>query len=307
MTTTSPFLTIPKPEDRLAWLRARSPYFNASDAATLYNAHPFKTLADVVVEKSTEVEDTPTNEDMERGQRLEPFLLQWWGDKHGFEVITPNLLYVCDRLMATLDGEPVGIEDTWIEAKTTRQRWDEVPPYVRYQVIAQAAASGKQTCYVVALDAEMRFKEWKIIPTAEEIEDLLDKVANFWSALDLGMQPEGVQFNAEQIAALHPEPVHDAAEINDEGFQAVVRFAQAKLARLDAEKAEKEAKDEVARLIGEKDALVYGDRVVCTWEAAPRTSLDVKRLQAELPEVTSKYQRTSYVRTMRLSKGLDDA
>lgn len=285
---------LPKPDDRLDWLKARKPFFNASDAATLFGEHPYKSLADVVVEKMTdEVTDTGTTEDMDRGNRLEPFLLQWWGDKHGLEVVTPNVLHCCGRLMATLDGEPVGVEDDWIEAKTTRQRWEEPPAYVRWQVVAQAAASNKRRCFVVALDADMRFKEWVIEPTDDEVGDLLNRVEKFWDYLDLGMTPPEAEFTAEHIAKIHPthEP-ESYVDVDDEGFQLIVEWEQLRQARIAAEDAEKKAKDAVARLIAEHEGARYDGRPIATWKAN-KSSLkcDWRALEAEYPDLVGEFKR----------------
>lgn len=290
---TDVFLTIPKPEDRAEWLRTRHPYVGASDAACLYHEHPFKSLADLVVEKMGEVTVTETTEAMERGQRLEPFLLQWFGDRHGVSVLTPGVLYVCGRLMATLDGELVGDPDEWVEAKTTRERWDEPPAYVRRQVIAQAAASGKRLCHVVALDGDMAFKEWEVEPTDDEIGNLLNRVEKFWDHIDLGMVPPDAEFTAEHIVKLHPEHTPGSfVEVDDDGFELIVEWEQLRQARLDAEAAEKEAKDRLARLLGENEGARYGDRPIVTWRAnKPTVRCDFKALEAEHPDLVAQYRR----------------
>lgn len=308
---TDTFLTIPKPEDRAEWLQVRHPYFNASDAATLLGVHPYKSLADVVVEKmAAQPVALDTNDDMDRGQRLEPFLMQWFADKHGVEVLTPNVLYVCGRLMATLDGEAVEDPDMWVEAKTTRQRWEEPPPYVYWQVVAQAAASGKKRCHVVALDADMRFKEWVIEPSEDEIGDLLARVGKFWDHLDLGTVPAEAEFTTEHIVKLHPEHTPGAyVDVDDEGFQLVVEWEQLRQARVDAEAAEKEAKDRVARLIAENEGAMFDGRPIVTWKAnKPSLKCDFKALEAEHPDLVASFKReTPGARVLRFVKGSDAA
>lgn len=289
---------VPKPADRFDWLQTRWPNFNASDAATLYNAHPYKSLSDVVVEKSTRVADEAPNEDMERGTRLEPFLLEWYGDKVGVEIVTPDVLYVCGRLMATIDGIPVGDADWWVEAKTTRQRWDEPPPYVYWQVVAQAAASGRRIGVVVALDADMRLKTWELEPTQDEIADLLERVENFWSCLDLGMVPEGITFTSEQVAQLHPDPVGTV----EADAELVARWLDAKDALKEAEEYEKSCRDALCNVIGEAEVVTVNGSPAVSWKAQTRTSLDTKALLADLPEA-KKYERTTSYRTLRRING----
>ena len=286
--------TIAKPEDRTDWLYARHPFFNASDAGCLYGVHPHRNLADVAVDKlSPEPFDDGGSEATERGQRLEPFLLEWFADKHACKVTTPNVLFVEGRLMATLDGEIVGNGDEWIEAKTTAQTWSSPPEHVYWQVVAQAAASGRRSCWVVWIDADMRFKRARIVPEPEHVADVLTRSAAFMDFIDLGMMPEGVEMTAAHLARLYPAPkVGIYADIDDDGLQAIVRWEQLRRARLEAEKAEESAKDAVARLVGEAEGARYDGRLILTWKANKASARpDWKALTADHPDLVSTYTR----------------
>lgn len=298
--------TIPKPEERAAWLKARHPYFNASDAGCLYGVHPYRSLADVALDKlADEPEDAGPTEAMERGNRLEPMLLEWFGDRHGMIVGTPQVLYTNGRLMATLDGVPVGVEGEWVEAKTTRQRWDEIPEHVYWQVVAQAAASELERCHVVWIDADMAYKESVVVPQPEHVADVLERSAKFMDFIDLGMTPEGVEMTAEHLAKLYPSPVEGKyADIDHDAAALVREWEDARLRRLEAEKDEKALKDAVARLFDDAEGLRHDGRLIATWKATTRTSLDSKRLKEEQPELVEQYQRTVPVRTMRATKDL---
>lgn len=295
MTATIERTTIAKPEDRGEWLAARHHFFNASSAGALYGVHPFQSLGDVAVEKlqPTAVDEGQT-EAMERGQRLEPFLLDWWGDHHGVQVITPDRLYIAGRLMATIDGEPVGESDVWIEAKTTSQRWDSVPDHVYWQVTAQAAASGKGECHVVWIDADMAFKESIVTPDPAHVADVLERAERFMDWIDLGLTPEGVELSAEHLARMFPEPVAGKfADVDDAGLTAIVRWEQCRQARLAAEKAETEAKDEVARLIADAEGARYDGRLICTWKANKASEKFLaKAHEADAPECHAAHKVT---------------
>lgn len=286
--------TVAKPAERGEWLAARHPFYNASDAGCLYGVHPFRNLADVAVDKlRPEPEDGGESEAMERGTRLEPFLLEWFGDKHGCKVITPDVLHVDGRLMATLDGEIVGNDDEWIEAKTTSQTWSSPPEHVYWQVVAQAAASGRRGCWVVWIDADMRFKQHRIVPPAEHVEDVKRRAEAFMDFIALGMMPEGVEMTAEHLARLYPEPaVGSYADLDDDGLQAVLAWEQARRARLEAEKAEKIAKDAAARLVGEAEGARYDGRLILTWKPNKASEKpDWKALEADHPDLVATYRR----------------
>ncbi len=294
--------TIPKPADRVAWLQARHSYLTASDVATLYSAHPYRTLADVAVDKlgPPPREDNEPTDAMDRGNRLEPVLLDWFGDQHGVKVITPDVLYVNGRLLATLDGEIVGNDDELVEAKSTSQRWEEPPEHVRWQIVAQCAASGRRAGWCVWLDSSMRLQEQLIVPDPAEIADVLERSAAFMAFIDLGMTPEGVELRAEHIAAMYPEPDEGSTvELDNLGFCEVVAWEQCRQVRLAAEKAEADAKDVVARLLLDHEGARYDGRLVATWKAVARQSLDTKALKAAEPDLVEKFTRAVSVRTLR--------
>lgn len=299
--------TIPKPADRAEWLALRRPHFNASAAGALYGCHPHLTLADVAAEKLGAPDDTPPTEAMERGQLLEPVLLAWMERRLGIQVITPDVLYVGGPIMATLDGEPVGSSSEWIEAKTTADYWDEVPRHVYWQVVAQAAATGRRRCHVVWIDARLRFLCEVVEVPEDDVTDVLDRAGRFMAAIELGMVPEGVELGTEHVKAMYPTAVDGSlVDVDDEGLQAVVAWEQARRARLDAEAQEKAARDAVARLFMDYEGLRYGSSVIATWKAGkPSERPDWKSLEADHPDLVAEYRReVPGARTMRATKAL---
>lgn len=285
--------TIPKPEDRREWLKVRhTGVFNASDAGVLYGVHPHRNLADVAVEKlSPEPPDTEQTEAMDRGVRLEPVLLDWLGDQLGVAVTVPDVLYVNGKLMATLDGEMVGNDEEWVEAKSTSYHWPEPPEHVYFQVCAQAAASGRKRCHVVWLDASMRIQSCVIKPEPEHVADVLDRAQRFMDFIDLGMTPSEVEFGYDHIKQLFPSCVPDkAVALDDDNFTSVVRWNQLREARLAVEKDEKAARDEVARLLGDAAVLTFGDVPVVTFRnARPSASFDMAAFRAAHPDLVEKF------------------
>lgn len=301
--------TIPKPADRLAWLKARHGWFNASDAGCLYSVHPHRDLADVAADKmAADVVDTGPTEAMDRGNRLEPVLLEWFGDRHGVQVVSSDVLYVNGRLMATLDGEIVGDSECWVEAKTTRDVWNEVPSHVYWQVVAQAAASDKHgDCWVVWFDAELRLKQARVTPAAEHIADVLARAEQFMAFIDMGMTPEGVEMRATHVAAMFPAPeVGKWVTLDEAGRDAVVRWNELRTERIGAEKREADAKDAVARLLTDAEGAKYRGLPVVTWRRnKPSERFSVKAHAAEAPECHAAHTvETPGARVLRATKEL---
>jgi Arc/MetJ-type ribon-helix-helix transcriptional regulator len=304
--------TIPRPAERAAWLRERHPYFGASAAGALYGVHPHLDLADVVAEKmAPEPTDNGETEAMERGTRLEPVLLEWFGDRHGVKVVPSDVLYANGRLMATLDGEIVGDSESWVEAKTTRDTWDDVPPHVYWQVVAQAAASGKRgQCFVVWFDAELRLKEAAVVPAKQHVADVLDRVERFMSFLDLGMVPEGVEMTAEHLAVMFPAPeVGKWVDLDDVGRDAVVEWETARQERIAAEKRERAAKDAVANLLTDAEGGRFNGLPVVTWKAnRPSERFSSKAHAQGAPDCHAAHTvMTPGARVLRSTKHLGEA
>lgn len=300
--------TIPKPTERPAWLKARHPFFNASDAACLYSAHPHRDLADVVVDKmAPEPVDNGQTEAMDRGDRLEPVLLDWLGDRLGVQILTPEVLYVNGRLMATLDGEPVGADDVWAEAKSTREHWDEVPGHVYWQMVGQAAASGKREGWCVWIDAELRFKHAKVTPAPEHVADVLARAEQFMAFVDMGLMPEGVELGVEHLATMFPAPeVGKWVTLDESGRVAVVRWERLRTERIAIEKREALAKDEVARLLTDAEGAKFKGLPIVTWRKNKvGDRFVVGDHEAGEPDCHAKYTRaTRGARVMRSTKEL---
>lgn len=299
--------TIPKPADRGDWLRARHRSFNASDAGVLYECHPFRTLADVAADKlADEPVDDGGSAATDRGNRLEPVLLQKWGDDHGVSVYTPDVLYVCGQLMATLDGLIVGNDTDGVEAKSTRDEWDHLPRHVHYQCVAQCVAAGLDRVHVIALDGTMRFKNWTVEPTDAERDDLMERVAHFWSFIDMGMAPEGVQFTYDHVVTMHPADTGEVRDVDDDALDLLRSWNEARQRRLAAQDEENELRDRVAALFADASVLRYEGVDLASFKASkPVTRFDAKWLEQDSPQTYRAYLREyPGARTLRPLKGL---
>lgn len=263
---------IDKPTDRSEWLAARHPWFNASDAGCLYGVHPFKSLADVALDKlKPEPDDTEPTEAMDRGNRLEPAILQWFADNHGCQVVTPDYLPTNGKIMATLDGVIVGDDSCWIEAKTSRDYWSLIPEYVYWQVVAQAAASGRRRCHVAWIDASMQFQTQTVDVLEDDVVNVLARAEMFMSFIEMGMMPEGVELETRHLSAMFPE--HDGGSFVDltpDEYAALQHWETLRQSRLAASKDEDAAKDVVTNLIQGAEGLTYDGKLVCTWKTNAR-------------------------------------
>jgi len=295
--------TIPKPAGRRDWLiaRHRDPatglkWANASDAATFMAANPHATIADLAVTYlSPEAPDEePETEDMERGNRCEPMLLKWWEDKHGIAVVTPDVMFGCGRLLATIDGQPVGIDDLGIEAKTSKDYWGSEPPEkVFWQCVAQTICTGWSAIDVPWLDASMRFKCHRFVPTDGDREALLKRIDEVLAYIDMGMVPEGAHLTAAHVTSLHPVAITGySVDLSPVELAAIGEWEALRQRRLAAKKAEDEAGAKVRSLIGDAEDARWNDTPVVSWKNSKSSEkVDWKSLEADHPELVDRYRR----------------
>ena len=93
--------TVPKPpHGSLDWLRIRHrdevglPVVSASEAAAVHGMHRFKSKYGLAMEKiAAEPEVTETTRAMDRGNRLEPVIIDWASDDLGIDLVSPQLMY----------------------------------------------------------------------------------------------------------------------------------------------------------------------------------------------------------------------
>lgn len=138
------------------WLAFRRNCITATDAAAILGLSPHRTALDVYAEKLG-AEGVADNEALRRGRKLERYLLDWYADERGVELIVPGderVIYTHPALPwlsfspdaeAVPDGRPAWI----VEAKSRRSRegWgepgtDEVPLDVLVQVVVGMACRG---------------------------------------------------------------------------------------------------------------------------------------------------------------------
>lgn len=306
--------TLPKPTDRAEWLavRHRDPdgrkWANASDAGTLMAANPHESLADLAVRwLAPEPPDDDPTEAMERGNRLEPALLAWYGDQHGVHVVTPDVLHGFGRLLATLDGVPTGVDDVWVEAKTTAEHWQSAPEHVFWQVVGQSICTGRTACDVVWIDASMRFKSERLVPTDSDRDALLRRVDEVLAFIDMGLVPEGAHLHAKHIHSLHPTATPGVSvELTPVEFAAVRDWNEARAVRLADEKLEDAAKARVLAVMLDAEEARYQGQQVATWRNnAPSERVDWKALEADHPDLVDQYRKVvPGARVLRPTTGL---
>lgn len=289
--------------------------FGASDIPVLMGVSPWRSRAELFIDKSTPPTVKEETDAMRRGNLLEAPLLEEASRILGVNIVTPKFQYHKGRLMVSHDGLPDGdLENPefGVEVKTTAahsvETADDLPDEWRWQAWAQSETIGGKPVFFVVLDKRQRISiveladnpeaRHTLLMEAEEFGALVDSKA---SVADIGLLHE---LDADQIAKFF-RPSAEPKELGDDATRWLQMLDEARLAKTDAEKQEKLAKDALARLLQDAEVGTVNGRPVVSWkESAGRETLDAKALRAELPEVYERYiKQGAPYRTMRMLKG----
>ena len=315
---------IVKPEHgSIEWLRLRHkdvtgwPVVSASEAAAVHGEHRFKSKYGLALDKlAEEPEVTETNRAMERGNRLEPVILDWVSDEIGEQVVTPDVMYVYDKnaavMIATLDGVVGKVEhpDRVVEIKTYNRTFDPdanlegygpLPAYWFWQGVQQAICTGVDEVLWGVFDATLDLKLYTQHVSEDKKKWHIGVVRDFERHVSAGVIPDDWQHTYDDLAKGFPVGDTPADLTGHEALIAQLAAVQAEKKELSGR--EDELKAEIAMLLdGATTGLVDG-KVAVTWRAQSRTAFDSKRFSMEQSELYKQYQTNSTFRVLRLAGG----
>ena len=282
---------------------------SASAVAAIYGLHPFVPADKYAAELLGDVPPSPIppNPAMERGNRLEPFVLEWACDKTKIKYITPDEMFVAEtpngaRMIATLDGlyEDDAVRKV-LEIKTMNREWGgELPDYWRIQGIQQAICADVDVITWAIFDSTMvlHIVEQKI--SDEEKQEHCDAVAKWLVSIDLGITPEGVHWSYETISTRYQRPENTTIELPSTASELVAQLKHVKKELKAYGELEDQLKAELCDMIGANEYATVNGTVVATWKGKSWASLDVKTLKAMEPAIAEKYSKQVTNRTLLL-------
>lgn len=286
---------IPKPADRAEWLRARLPFFNASDAGTLVATHPFKTLAEVVRQKLAGDLDAGDNSAMRRGRHLEAGIAEWFEEECGLLLEEPAVMFQRGPFLATVDRVAVGTR-TLVEIKTTSAVISRPEPYWLAQVAVQLYCTGYEAARIVAMDATLRLHVFEVERDEELIARLVERATSVMEAVAEGRWPECV---TPDPPARHSDRV---LELDEAGRDAFGEWAALHAELHDLGQLEEAARKRLTAILGDAQAATIDGQQCCTYRSHERRNVDLTRLRAEHAEVAEALTVVSTVRVLRATK-----
>ena len=298
----------------------RKGHLGASDSAALFGLDPFKTATDVWLTKCFGiVEPEKQSDNIELGNTFEAPLLAWGAKELGVEISTkPDDLFAVSEtnpiFSATLDAriKPFDIKEA-LEAKVTSRAdeygepfSDQIPDRTNIQVQHQMFVHQLQHVHIVVLMGKMGLKRelYYVDRNEQIIQAIIQKGEYFWRDFILTKQspPEG-EFGLGSIDIIkrvirQPETW---AEIPD---ALILDWDAKRVARLDAEKAEKEALSRVLTPLGDAEGVRMADGRILSYFPTTKTILDQAKLKAEHPSIYQACLKESVSRTPRIKGGV---
>lgn len=302
------FRTIPKPTHGSdEWLRVRwqdeegKARISASNASCVHNENPYKTKAAFAVELMTPPSAAETTPDMERGNRLEPVLINWYNDMTNSEVVTPDVMYVVGRLIATLDG--VDKDGIPVEVKTTRKKWTgQLPRHWYWQGVQQAICKDTNKVIWVVFDSDLNMHFHEQIVTSDEKAIHINACDEFLGHIDDGTIPPDAPVDYETAATLYPTAIYPVVELPLEAQPIIDDLARTRRLMSELEANEKKLKGELGMLLGDCEAGTLNGNVVVEWKDVSRTTFDNKGFKEAHPALASKFMKTQTYRMMKFPK-----
>lgn len=291
----------------LNWHAIRRSGLGGSDVAAALGLDRFRTPWEVYTSKVSGVEDD-AGEPAQWGTRLEPIVAEWAAGELGAELYPwPAILRSAERpwMLGSIDRLVESDALRVLECKVTRwdEDWkdDDLPQRVEAQARWYLSITGLEECVVAALLHGTR-GELRRVRRDETIERLLvDEAERFWDRVSRRDAPEpGPSERVTRILNRTPAAEGVSRDLSEEWRLRLDerRFLKAELADLQDDL---DSIDNALRAdLGEATrGFLDGDEVV-TYKPQVSRRVDLKALDAEIPEVAEHYRRETTTRVLRV-------
>lgn len=282
--------------DHEAWEKLRMQGIGGSDVAVIMGYNPWKKPYALYCEKVGLVppDDLSENEAVEWGTKLEPIVAQKFSEVTGKKLKRWGTVCNPDApwQMANFDRLIVG-EDCGLECKTAnafkKEEWegDSVPDAYYTQCQWYTALSGFEGWWIACLIGGQHF-EYKYIPRNDAfIQDMLEKVTDFWENHVLAKVPpeiDGSESSTEAVKKAYPSSNGMEIALPSQANELFLRLDELDKTLAIIKEQQEQAKNQLKLMLGDNEIGVIGDRKV-TWKTQKaRATIDSKKLQKEYAE-----------------------
>ena len=291
--------------NREQFLLDRKKGIGGSDVASILGVSPFRTALEVYHDKtSPELSlDEPT-EDMQRGVRVEKYILQEYAERSEVELNT-NIPTIVDQeyqfMRANIDAKVVG-QNVVIEAKSTKapiSSWEKgILEYYKAQVAYYAMLTNADYVEVPVLFSGWKYACFTYWRNAEYEAGIKEAVINFWQEhVVKGIPPKPT--NTEELKAVYPTlEEKKTIKADNDIREKVYRLQEAQEQRKELEKQEKTLKTQIQVYMGDAG---YLDAGFCKLALKERKSMrfDTGTFKEEHTELYQQYLNDNSYRILQ--------
>lgn len=295
--------------NREEWLRYRKSGIGGSDAGAICGVNPYRSAADVYLDKTDDEIRETENEAMRQGRDLEDYCAQRFMEATGLKVKSSHFIYRSMEhpfMLANIDRSIVG-ENAGLECKTcsaySAENWKDGTVPESYQIQCQhyMAVMGWDYMYIACLILGKGFVYQKLARDEKLIGGLIAIEADFWNEhvqRQVMPRPDGSKAYDSILNRSYPKGKRESS-IPLLGFDFELRRRE-ELVELIG-KLEKECNeiDQKIKLFMGENETAESSRYQVKWSSLETGRLDTKRLKAEEPEVYEKYLR--YISSRRFT------
>lgn len=290
----------------------RQTFIGSSDTAAILGISPWKTPLDVYLDKvqpRVEITDPDKLRVLNRGKRMEPYVIDLLAEETGLEIVRRGERYVdleYDFLAAEIDAEAASGEN--IEIKTVspfkakewgEQQSDEIPVHYAAQAMHALMITGRKICIFGVLIGADDFRIYRIERDDVTIAAIRAKEIAFWKRVQDRDQPD-------------PSTVSDVFRLfgtHDSGTAIAANEAiQADVLALKSLKADAKSLEGLIALREDRIKLYMGDAAILsmngtpsiTWKEQQSKRFDQTAFKAAYPDLFEQFTKVAASRVFRL-------
>lgn len=296
-------MTVEEMQDRKKWEQLRNLGIGGSDAAVIAGLNRWKSPYQLWLEKTgqAEPEDLSDNEYVYWGTVLEQAVADRFCELTGKKVRRQGMVQSTsdEWLLANVDRMVVG-ENAGLECKTANgfsaKQWDgdAVPDSYYLQCQHYMMVTGCDIWYIAVLIGGNHFVYKEIPRNEEDIAALYAAEKEFWEKNVRGGEMPDVDGSDSYTDALRkrfPGGDMEAITLPEAAAGIVTRLDELKETEKNVKEGIKKAQNELCEMLGNCEIGYIGERKI-TWKTqAGRTTIDSKKLKAEMPDVYEKYSK----------------
>jgi putative phage-type endonuclease len=293
---------------REQFLLDRKKGIGGSDVASILGVSPFRTALEVYHDKtSPELLLEEMNEDMQRGVRVEKYILQEYAERSEVQLNT-NIPTIVDKtypfMRANIDAKVIG-QNVVVEAKSTKApiaSWESgIPEYYKAQVAYYAMLTDAERVDVPVLFSGWKYACFTYWRDVEYEASIKEAVINFWNNhIVKNIPPKPT--SPEELMAAYPKLEEKTIEADNDIREKVYLLQEAQAQRKKLEEQEKQLKTQIQGFMGDAGMLDAGFCKVALKEIQA-TRFNANAFKEKYTELYQQYLNASSYRKLQFIGG----